>query len=330
MRHRLGHSRPGQAAAALALVLSLALVPILVQSSYVLTVLINALVFTLLAMSLNIIYGYTGLLSFAQVGFWGLGGYVAAVGVTRLGLDHWLSTAAAVAMCSAVSAGLAAVALRLSNHAFVIVSIAFTLLMQILSQEWIEVTNGPMGIPGLPPPVLGTGTSAIIIATPARFYWLILSAFLVSMVVIYLVMTSRVGRTLRLIKHDEALARSFGIRVTLWKLFAAAFSAAFAALAGSMNVFFLTIVDPTIFDIYYTQIMIVITIIGGLGSFWPVLGAGFLLTMLPEILRTSNEIRMIYYGVILIGAVMFFPKGLAGIWRSYWSAVPPAAPARAS
>lgn len=308
---------PRSLTAIVALVLCLTLMPLTITSQYALTVLINALIFTILSMSLNVIYGYAGLLSFAQVGFWGLGGYVAAVGVTKLGVDHWLATLAAIVLCSALSAGLAGAALRLSNHAFVIVSIAFTLLMQILSQEWISVTNGPMGIPGLPPPALGTWSGTFMIDTPLRFYYLVLSAFLTSMTFIYAVLTSRAGRTLRLINHDEALARSFGFRVTRWKLFASAFSAGFAALAGSLNVFFLTIVDPTIFDIYYTQLMIVIVIIGGLGSFWPVIVAGFLLTLLPEFLRTSGEIRMVYYGFILICAIMFFPRGLSGLWQRY-------------
>ena len=116
-----------------------------------------------------------------------------------------------------------------------------------------------------------------------------------------------------MIKHDETLARSLGVRVIYWKLFAAGFAAAFAAMAGALYVFYVTIVDPLIFDIYYTQLMLVIVIVGGLGSFWPVIVAGVALTVLPELLRTPNEIRMINYGVILIATVLLFPGGLAGL-----------------
>lgn len=289
--------------------------PLLSPSSYILTVMTNALIFTILAMSLNVIYGYTGLLSFAQVGFWGMGAYITAVGATKLGINPWLGCVIAMIICAAVATGLAAVSLRLSNHAFVIVSIAFTLLMQVLSQEWISVTNGPMGIPGLPAPSIGFGETAFTFGTLPSYYLLVLAVFVITMAVIHLVITSRIGRTLTLVKHDETLARSYGIRVTRWKLFSAAFSAAFAALAGTMNVFLLTIVDPSIFDVYYTQLMIVIAMVGGLGTFWPVLISGFVLTFLPELLRTSSELRMVNYGIILMIVVVVFPRGVAGLWE---------------
>ena len=290
--------------------------PIFVTSPYVLTVLTNALIFTILAMSLNVIYGYAGLLSFAQVGFWGLGGYTAAIVATRLGLDPWTGIVLGALLSAAVAVVLGAIALRLSNHAFVIVSIAFTLLLQLLSQEWVAVTNGPMGIPGLPIPVIGFGSWAIPLNSVARYFYFVLAVYALSIGTLKLVLSSRIGRTLRLLRHDETLARSYGIRVTGWKLFAAGFAAAFAAVAGAVDVFFVTIVDPSIFDVYYTQLMLVIVIVGGLGSFWPVVVAGIALTILPELLRTPNEIRMINYGIILILAVVLFPSGFAGILKS--------------
>jgi branched-chain amino acid transport system permease protein len=305
-------------------VVLLAVAPLFITSSYFVTVIINAMIFTVLAMSLNVIYGYTGLLSFAQVGFWGLGGYTAALTATRLGLGPWVGLLIGAGLCAAVAAALGAVALRLSNHAFVIVSIAFTLLMQLLSQQWIDVTNGPMGIPGLPTLTVGFGESAFALDTPRAYYCAVFVFYVCTLAIMRLVLGSRIGMTLKLIKFDETLARSYGVRVTRWKLFAAAFAAAFAALAGAMQVFFLTIVDPSIFDVYYTQIMLVIVIVGGLGSFWPVIWAGFALTILPELLRTPNEIRMIEYGVVLIVAVVLFPGGVAAVIERWASGRKPA------
>jgi ABC-type branched-subunit amino acid transport system permease subunit len=287
--------------------------PSIVHSTYHLNVLINALMFTVLAMSLNVVYGYAGLLSFAQVGFWGIGGYAAALTVLKLDGSVWQGIAVASVLCSGLAVAIGAVALRLSNHAFVIVSIAFTLLAQMLAQEWIELTNGPMGLPGLPPPAIPVSERCCLIDSPTRFYYLTLSFAVLSLGLMWLVLSSRIGRTLRMIRHDESLARSLGVRVTRWKLFATGFAAAFAGMAGAIYVFYLTIVDPLIFDIYYTQLVLVIVIIGGLGTFWPVIAAGLLLTVLPELLRTPNEIRMIAYGVVLIGTVLLLPNGLAGL-----------------
>lgn len=288
-------------------------VPFLTQSSYFLTIGISAMIFTVFAMSLNIVYGYAGLLSLAQVGFWGLGSYVAALVVTRLNGSIWEGMLAAAAMSAIGGILIGAVALRLSNHAFVIVSLCFTLLMQMLAQEWIDLTNGPMGIPGLPMPGIGFGEASFLFSTPTRFFYLTLAFATVSLGLIWLIVTSRIGRTFRMIKHDETLSRSLGVRVTVWKLFAIALASIFAALSGALYVFYVTIVDPLIFDVYYTQIILVIVIIGGLGSFWPVVVSGLLITVLPEILRTPNELRMISYGVILMLAVLVMPTGIAGL-----------------
>ncbi len=300
--------------------MALLAVPFLSDSNYYLNIIINAFFFTVLAMSLNVIYGYTGLLSFAQVAFWGIGGYVGALTVMRLGGSVWEGMLLAALLCMGLATVIGAISLRLSNHAFVIVSIAFTLLMQLLASEWIEVTNGPMGIAGLPSPAIALGSFSFEINSPFRFYFLAAAFAFLSLATMRVVLSSRLGRTLKMIKHDETLARSCGVRVTRWKLFSAAFSAAFAALAGSLYVFSVSVVDPIIFDVYFTQLILVIVIVGGLGSYWPVVIAGFVLTVLPELLRTPNEIRMINYGVILILTIILFPRGLAGLAEGRLSA----------
>jgi branched-chain amino acid transport system permease protein len=308
--------------ALIAIGLVLTALPLVARTPYAIGIAINAFAFIILAMSLNVIYGYAGLLSFAQVGFWGLGAYIAAIVAVGWNGAFWTGMALAICACAAVGALLAFTALRLSNHAFVIVSMAFTLLLQMLAQEWIALTNGPMGIPGLPVPSLGIGAWSIQLDSPQRYYYLALAVFVVSIAVLHLVLSSRIGRTLSLLRHDETLARSFGVRVTRWKVFASGFSAAFAAAAGATHVFFVSIVDPLIFDPYFTQIMLVTVIVGGLGSFWPVIAAGAALTILPELLRTPNEIRMIYYGVILIACIVLLPNGVAGLMARLRTAAP--------
>ena len=223
-------------------------VPFLTQSSYFLTIGISAMIFTVFAMSLNIVYGYAGLLSLAQVGFWGVGSYVAALVVTRLDGSIWEGMIAAAVVSAVGGVLIGAAALRLSNHAFVIVSLCFTLLMQMLAQEWIDLTNGPMGIPGLPSPSIGFGETAFAFGTPTRFFYLTLAFAALSLAAIWIVVTSRIGRTFRMIKHDETLARSLGVRVTAWKLVAIALASVFAALSGALYVFYVTIVDPLMDD----------------------------------------------------------------------------------
>jgi branched-chain amino acid transport system permease protein len=129
---------------------------------------------------------------------------------------------------------------------------------------------------------------------------------------IYLVVTSRLGRAMRAIKLNEPLAQSQGIDPLGYRLLAIALSALLAGGVGGLFVFYLTIVDPSIFDFYYTETMLIMVIIGGPGSFWGVLGSTAVLAALPDLLRFTTDLRMVLYGAVLIVAMLVFPGGVAG------------------
>jgi branched-chain amino acid transport system permease protein len=137
----------------------------------------------------------------------------------------------------------------------------------------------------------------------------------IAQAVIYLVVTSRLGRAMRAIKLNEALAQSQGISPLSYKLLALALSAFLAGVVGGLFVFYLTIVDPSIFDFYYTETMLIMVIIGGPGSFWGVLGSTAVLAALPDLLRFTTDLRMVLYGAVLIAAVLLFPDGVGGWLR---------------
>ena len=120
---------------------------------------------------------------------------------------------------------------------------------------------------------------------------------------------------MRAIKLNEALAQSQGISPLSYKLLALALSAFLAGVVGGLFVFYLTIVDPSIFDFYYTETMLIMVIIGGPGSFWGVLGASAVLAALPDLLRFTTDLRMVLYGAVLIAAMLVFPGGVGGWLR---------------
>jgi len=137
----------------------------------------------------------------------------------------------------------------------------------------------------------------------------------IAQTVIYLVVSSRLGRAMRAVKLNEALAQSQGISPLSYKLLALALSAFLAGVVGGLFVFYLTIVDPSIFDFYYTETMLIMVIIGGPGSFWGVLGASAVLAALPDLLRFTTDLRMVLYGAVLIAAMLVFPGGVGGCLR---------------
>lgn len=289
---------------------SLAMLP-LVASDYVVGVGITAFTFTVAAASLNLVYGYAGLLSFAQLAFWGIGGYCTALVVKDGGGTFWTGLALAAALNGLLALAVGWAALRLERDSFVIVTLSFSLLTFLLARDWVSLTRGPLGLPGLPAPSLfGTELSSTI-----SLYWLALAYLAVALALLYTITSSRIGRVLLAIKQNQPLALAHGVSPTPYKLFAFSVAAALTAVAGGIQVFYLKIVDPSILDFYYLQAWLIMVIIGGAGTFWGVVLAGLFMSALPEALRFSNELRMVIYGAILVVAVLAMPQGVAGWLR---------------
>lgn len=297
--------------AAVGAILSL---PLLTANEFVLGAGITIATFAVLSTGLNLVYGYTGLLSFAQVAFFGLGAYTTVLLVTRAGWSFWLALPMSAVPAVASGLGIGYASLRLSRHAFSIVSLSFALLCLIVARDWVSLTRGSMGIPGLPPPILALpGLDPVALDTPARIYGLIVAGALLLLAVMYAVATSRLGRACLAIRYNEPLARSQGIDPLRYKLLSISVSAAASGIMGALFVFHLSIVDPSIFDFYYTQTMLIMVILGGPGSFWGVIAATAVFSVLPDLLRFSTDLRLVLYGVILVLAMLFFPTGFAGL-----------------
>jgi branched-chain amino acid transport system permease protein len=334
MRAAAGNRWVPVAAVAVGLVLLFTL-PQVTGNEYVLALGASFAAMSVLSGGLNLVYGYTGLLSFAQVGFFGIGGYAAALLVTEQDWPFWAAIAAAGILAALVGLLIGYSSLRLSRHAFAIVSLSFALLCMIVARDWVELTRGSMGIPGLPTPTINLpGGWRWRVVQPADFYYLLMGFAVIAHALIYLVVTSRLGRAMRAIKLNESLAQSQGINPLSYKLLAIALSALLAGIVGGLFVFYLTIVDPSIFDFYYTETTLIMVILGGPGSFWGVLASSAVLTVVPDMLRFTTDLRMVLYGAILIVAMIVFPGGFGGWlqrrriarWRRPRAPLPPVTP----
>jgi branched-chain amino acid transport system permease protein len=288
--------------------------PLWSPSNYVTGVATLALFFAVASTGLNIVYGYAGLLSFAQVGFWGLGAYTSALLVADLGVSPWIGVVASGLVCTAAAllAGLAA--LRVSRDAFVVITLSFTLLLQLLARSWTSFTRGAMGIPGLSAPDFDVpGILSLNGSESGDFYWITLIFATIVLGIVWQLLRSRIGRAFVAVNLDENLARSQGLSARRLQLIAFALSAMIGGLAGGLYVFKLGIVDPGIFDIYYAQMMLIIVIVGGAGHFWSVIVMSFVFAILPEVLRLAPELRMVLFGLVLIITIQFMPQGFAGL-----------------
>lgn len=284
----------------------IAAAPWLLGSFYWRGILVLCAMNVLLAISLNLVLGYTGQLNLGQSAFFGIGAYVSTILIKTYGWNFWLAALAAVGAAGLVGVALAAFAVRLRGHYLAIASLGFAVITYQVLVNWESVTEGVRGIYGILPPVS---------STVALFYLVAAVALLVYFLLDNLV-RSPVGDTLRAIREDEISAASLGVNSALWKAFAFGLGAAIAGLAGVFYPGFVGTLVPDAFGIVESFTMMAMVIVGGTGTMvGPVLGA-IVLTFLPELLRGFGELRLMIYGLALTLVVLFMPGGMVQAWTA--------------
>ena len=285
----------------------IAAAPWLLNSAYWRGILVLCAMNVLLALSLNLVLGYTGQLNLGQSAFFGIGAYVSTILIKTYGWNFWLAALAAVAAAGLVGLALAAFAARLRGHYLAIASLGFAVITYQVLVNWESVTQGVRGIYGILPPV----PNAV-----ALFYLVAGIGLLVYFLLDNLV-HSPVGDTLRAIREDEVSAAALGVNGAVWKAFAFGLGAAIAGLAGCFYPGFVGTLVPYAFGIVESFTMMAMVIVGGMGTMiGPVIGA-VVLTFLPELLRGFGELRLMIYGVALTLVVLFMPGGMVQAWIAF-------------
>jgi branched-chain amino acid transport system permease protein len=286
-------------------VLAIAVAPLLL-GTYWRGILVLGAMNVLLAMSLNLVIGYTGQLNLGQAAFFGIGAYVSTILIKTYGWNFWVAAAAAVLAAGLLGLALAAFAVRLRGHYLAIASLGFAVITYQVLLNWEDVTEGVRGIYGILPPVPGTTALFYLVAGIAAAVYLLLDNLV----------RSPIGDTLRAIREDEISAASLGINRALWKAFAFGLGSAIAGLAGVFYPGFVGTLVPDAFGIVESFTMMAMVIVGGMGTMiGPVIGA-IVLTFLPELLRGFGELRLMIYGLALMLVVLFMPGGIVQAWNS--------------
>jgi branched-chain amino acid transport system permease protein len=293
------------------LLVALCLVPLVVHDEYYLHLFIVSGVFVVAVLGLDLIVGYVGQLSLAHAAFFAMGAYTSALLFVRLKWSMWLGLPAAALVAGFVALVLGSVILRTRGHRFIIITVVFAELMRLVATNWVDMTRGFMGLPGLTIPALDIpGVGSIDIGSKARFYYVVLLAAIAAFVLCRLIVRSSIGRKFVLIRENEPLAESLGISAFRYSMIAFAVGAALAGAAGSLYAHYVGFVSPDLFNFSYVTIMLIMVILGGKGTLaGPALGA-VIFTFLPELLREASHWRMILFATILIVATLFMPKGI--------------------
>lgn len=306
-----GRHLPALRRSGLVLILAALVMAPLYLQNYYLHALIIAMIFLLPAHGLNLILGYTGMLSLAQGAFFGIGAYVAGLLAIHLGSPFWFNIVAAGALTALIALPLGIPALRLRTVSFVMCTLGLVVIAQTVAKNWISLTKGDMGLSGVPRPSFGWGAAATHISSIPGYYYLVLAVVILATLGFVALIRSPAGRCMIAIRDNETLAESFGVPTWRYKLIVFMLSAMFAGMGGALYAQYMTVVSPLMFQMYYSNTILIIVLGGGVGRVSGVLLGSFVFVALSEALRITPELRMIIYGAILLALVFCFPQGLA-------------------
>jgi len=297
--------------ATLAVLALLCAVPLVVRDDYYLHLFIVSGIFVVAVLGLDLIVGYVGQLSLAHAAFFAMGAYTSALLFVRLQWSMWLGLPAAALGVGFAAFVLGGVILRTRGHRFIIITVVFAELMKLVATNWVDMTRGFMGLPGLALPKLSLpGLGSLDITAKSHFYYVVLLAAIVAFLLCRALVRSSIGRKFVLVRENEPLAESLGISAFRYAMIAFVAGAALAGAAGSLYAHYVGFVSPDLFNFSYVTIMLIMVILGGKGTLvGPALGA-VLFTFLPELLREASHWRMITFATILIVATLFMPKGI--------------------
>lgn len=286
--------------------------------NYLLHILIMINLYVVLTLSLNIVVGYTGLLSLCHAAFYGIGAYITTLLMMKAGFSFIPAAFMAILGAVLLSIAIGIPSLRLKGDYFVLATLGFQIIVFVILYNWVGLTRGPYGIPGIPQPrIFGWEVDSL-----PEFFILSLIIGLLCGILIYWISYSPFGRTLKAIREDEVAAAALGKDVPKFKTRAFMMGAAFAAIPGALFATYFRYIDPTSFTLMESIFILSIIIIGGTGNLsGPILGS-IILVLLPEVLRflqipdaIAANMRQIIYGLILVVLMRYRSQGLLGEYQ---------------
>ena len=291
---------------------ALIIIPFLIRDQYTMHLAAMAIIFAIMAQGLNLILGYCGNLSLCQAALYAIGGYSYTLLVKNLELNFWLALVLAVIIATVFGYLIGLISLRVRGSAFIIMTISFASIVHLVLLNWVELTNGQMGIANIPLP----NVFNFSFDTKISFYYFALVFLILVQFISGRLIKSKVGRAFVAIKDDELLGSSVGINSFHYSLFAFSVGAAFTGLSGVLYASYSQFISPAMGSFNLIMLpLLMMTVLGGRQTLWgPVLGS-FIFTILPEYLRVAEDLRLPIFGLLLILMVLFIPEGLLPVFK---------------
>jgi len=281
-------------------------------NQYIVRVIINCGIALILALSLNLVNGCAGQFSLGHAGFMGVGAYVSAAFTTLLTQYPFFQSQVGVGfaiiaggVCAAITGYLVGLpSLRLRGDYLAIVTLGFGEIIRIIFLN-IEAVGGPRGLPGIP--------------RYANFFWVYLWVF-VTFILLWRLVHSSTGRAILAVREDEIAAEAMGVNVARYKVVAFVISSFFAGVAGALFAHYQGFIDPNSFNFSRSVEVVIMVVIGGMGSLSGAMIGGMIVSVLPELLRVFEKYRLVIFPTVLIILMLVRPRGLLGhreIWEVF-------------
>jgi len=276
-------------------------------------------IYAILAVSLNLLIGYSGIFSLAHAAIYGIGAYASALVALKLGLGFWGGLVVAAGVGAFASALVAIPSLRVAGDYYVVASFGLQVVVLAVFMNWTDLTNGHAGLPGIPrPSVFGW-----VIDEPFEYVFLSVAFAALTYAVCWRLTNSAFGRVLQAIRDDEIAAQAMGKNVVQVKIVVASISSALGAMAGSLYAHYITYINPSSFALHESIFIASLVILGGSERLaGPIVGA-FVLLAIPEALKflaipdtVAAPLRQVIYGALLVAFMLLRPEGLLGRARA--------------
>jgi branched-chain amino acid transport system permease protein len=284
---------------------ALALLPVLLPNVYYYDVAILAGLNAIVCIGLNLLIGYAGQISLGHAGFFGLGAYSSAILAGSHGWPPLAALAAGVALVAALALAVGQPILRLKGHYLAMATLGLGVIISIVIATEDRITGGPDGM-SVPP----LGALGWTIGGERPWYWLVAALLVLAVWLSLNLVDSPLGRALRAIHGSEVAAEVMGVDVARYKLIVFVISAVFAAVVGSLLAHYSGFITPAKVGFFHSIELVTMVVLGGMASTWGAVLGAVLLTALPQLLTAFKEYEQIAFGAILIGTMVFMPKGL--------------------
>jgi branched-chain amino acid transport system permease protein len=285
----------------------LIITPFLITNSYVIKIISNVLLYSIIALSVNLIVGFSGQLDFGRSAFAGIGAYFSALTFTKLGFPFLVSLIGGGLFAALFGWLLGLLCRKTSFDYLTLITIGFSEITRLVINNWTSVTGGAYGFQTSRPTFFGHELNS-----PIEMYFFSLILLVISYICMYLIVHSKIGRAFQALRDDPIAASYSGINVKNYKVKAFAIASFFTGLGGAAMVHYTRFASATNYTIDESLIMLQMPILGGLGSLSGSIIGAAILVVIPELSRVVYQYRLFITGILMVLLMLFAPRGIMG------------------